>query len=78
MIIVLSLAIGICQLELGQFEDALATFQKMINDPNHLYHEQGIWYSALIHLQLNNTSQAQPLLQSISGDKTNYFYNKSK
>lgn len=71
------LALGICQMELGQYDQALTQFNGLIaaNDP--LFGEQAIWYAAMVKLKQGDAASCKALLEGIISNKGNQFYEKA-
>ena len=63
------LAIGICQLELEQFENASQTFTS-VNNP--LYKDQAQWYMAMTFLKQSDLTSARTILELIEKGDFNY------
>ncbi|MEM9921806.1 MAG: hypothetical protein AAF990_27125 [Bacteroidota bacterium] len=57
------LALGISQMELGLFEQALNSLRPLIDQADLLYFDQALWYSALAHLKLEQVAEAEKLLK---------------
>lgn len=60
------LFLGICQMELGQYEAARVAFGQI--SPTSLYGPHSDWYTALAWLQEEKLEAARPLLQKIAAD----------
>jgi|GEM_PF-2216504 len=73
----LRLAAGICRLELGQYDGALAHFQQLIDANDPLYKQQALWYSALAYLQKSDLVKSKSTLEEIVKDKEGQFYEKA-
>lgn len=74
----LRLATGICQLELGQYDEALSNFQRIVDANDPLYTEQAQWYSAMTQLRRNDPQAAKASLATIASSPGNYFAEKAK
>jgi tetratricopeptide (TPR) repeat protein len=59
------LALGICQLELGQYDQALAQFNALMDANDPLFGEQAIWYAAMVRLQQGNVAETKALLEKL-------------
>ena len=59
------LAAGICQLELKQYEEALAQFNVLIDAKDPLFGEQALWYGAMARLQQGNVTETSVLLEKL-------------
>ncbi|MCC6726593.1 MAG: tetratricopeptide repeat protein [Saprospiraceae bacterium] len=69
------LAMGICQLELKQYDQALTQFSALIEAKDPLFGEQALWYSAMTKLQQGSTTEAKTLLVKMLTDyQTGVFY----
>lgn len=71
-------ALGICYLESGQFDQAMAQFDKLKGKKDPLFGEQALWYSAMVKLKQGDTTGCKAILQTILLDEDNYFYEKAK
>jgi thioredoxin-like negative regulator of GroEL len=65
----IQLALGICQLELGENEKAKQTFS-VIDNPS--CQEKAQWYLAMIFLKQRDVRNAQTILENIEVDEPNY------
>jgi len=74
----LSLALGICKMELGQYESALSYFSNLTNKEFDLYKDHGLWYSALSKLKLEDTTAAKMYLQKLINMPESTFHTKAK
>ncbi|MCB2220186.1 MAG: tetratricopeptide repeat protein [Bacteroidetes bacterium] len=63
---------GICYIELEQFDNAVKSFEFVINDKDNLFVEQAEWYLGLIYLMNNQKSQAIDQFNKIA--KSDSFY----
>ena len=71
------LAIGICQMEIGEFDQALTHFNALINANDPIFGEQAIWYAALAHLHKNNTEDCKKLLETLVKEPDSKYYEKA-
>jgi len=71
------LALGICQMEIAQFEKAIPIFEEIINNNGH-YTEHAIWYTAMAYLGLNDLVASKKLLNKIVENRDNYFYQQAQ
>lgn len=69
--------LGITQLELDKNNEAVETFNKLLQG-NNLDAYKGHWYLALSYLKLNNTSLAKQELQLILSDTANFKDKEAK
>lgn len=72
-----SFALGIAQMELEQWEQALPYFQQLIDSKDILYAQNAKWYMALSLYQLGRMEEAQTLLSELSQDKQARFSKKA-
>lgn len=72
---ILSLYVGISQMELDQYEDAEKTFDMLIAS-NTLNASKGYWYKALLYLKANEIDKTITLLRMISSESL-YNYQKA-
>lgn len=70
------LYLGISQLELNNFEDALNTFDKLITSQT-LDYSKGYWYKALVYLKMGDTKNAIKQLEIISNNSKNYNFKEA-
>ena len=68
---------GICYIELEQFDDALESFEFVINDKDNLFVEQAEWYLGLIYLMNNQKSQALVQFGKIA-ESSSYYAAQAK
>ena len=74
----IGIAIGICKIEMQQYEEALPYFAKIINQEFDIYKDQALWYTALINLKQQDLGSARPLLQDLAGNSKSHFYQQAK
>ncbi len=63
---------GLCDLELGRYNRAIPTFQKIRATPNNAWAEEATWYLALTYLRQNNRNQCIKTLRSIPQNSGRY------
>lgn len=63
---------GVCYIELEQYDEAISSFNFVINDKDNLFVEQAEWYLGLIYLMNNQKSQALKQFKKISGSDSYY------
>jgi tetratricopeptide (TPR) repeat protein len=68
----LILAIGICQLELDQLDNAGQTFQKILLNSSSPYKSQAEWYLALASLKKGDIAATKEILNGIIRNNTKY------
>ncbi|MDH7446935.1 tetratricopeptide repeat protein [Aquimarina sp. 2201CG14-23] len=68
---------GIALTELSEFDQALKQFDKLSNS-NTLQSKKANWYKALVFLKQKNKSELKKVLQTITGDKSNYKYKEAQ
>jgi hypothetical protein len=66
---------GLCYLEKNSFNNAIASFQKVINEKDNLFIEQAQWYMALSLLKTNELKNAYAILNQII--ESNGYYQKN-
>ena len=57
---------GICNMELGIYEQAIHYFKLPINQDNMMFGQQSNWYLALCYLKTNQINKAKKILERIS------------
>lgn len=67
---------GISEMELGQFDNAHATFDQLRNS-NLIDAPMGTWYKALLYLKMNDSEKAKKLLMQISASSSHYKYKEA-
>lgn len=67
---------GLCYQQLGNFSEAILSFQNVINEKDNLFIEQAEWFKALCQLN-TNTSKAYLSLNAIL-DKKGYYSKNAK
>ena len=72
------LAAGICEMELGNFQNAISYFQPIIEVDNPLIVDQAIWYSALANVKLGNVEAARSLFEILAGDAGRDYSEEAK
>ncbi|AXO81373.1 tetratricopeptide repeat protein [Olleya aquimaris] len=70
------LYLGITQLELGKHEEAIATFDKILESDS-IDFSKGYWYKALVYLKLDNIVEVKKQLKIILKDKNHYMYEEA-
>ena len=68
---------GICYIELEQFNNAIESFEFVINDKDNLFVEQAEWYMGLIYLMNNQKNEAISQFNKISTSES-YYANQAK
>lgn len=68
---------GISEMELGQFDNAHASFDQLRNS-DLIDAPMGTWYKALLYLKMNDSEKAKVLLTQISASSSNYKYKEAK
>lgn len=63
---------GICYIELGQYDNAIGSFEFVINDNNNLFVEQADWYLGLIYLMNKQKDKAIEQFNKISESESYY------
>ena len=66
---------GLCYLEKNNFDNAIMSFQKVIDEKDNLFTEQAEWYMALCFLKTNETKNAFTILNRIV--ETKGYYQKN-
>ena len=64
---------GICYIELGQLDDAIEAFEKVVDADNSLFVEQAEWYLGLIYLMNNQKKDAVKHFTEISDSSYSYY-----
>jgi tetratricopeptide (TPR) repeat protein len=72
------LALGICQLELGQYDQALAQFNALMDANDPLFGEQATWYAAMTKLQQEDIVGCKALLEGILSNQEGQYQEKAK
>jgi TolA-binding protein len=67
---------GLCAIELGNYNVAERSFQKVIQDCVSPYNLHAQWYLSLTYLKINDYKQAKPLLLNLAKDP--YYASKAK
>ena len=67
--------LGIAQMELGRFELAEQTFEKLINSADLVDADHGHWYKALLYLKKGDVDRTKTVLEKIITEK---LYNHQK
>ena len=70
------LYMGAAQLELDQYAQALASFNKVSRSES-LDAHMGYWYTAMVFLKQGNKNQAIRALKRVESDSTNYKYKQA-
>jgi|GEM_PF-5880530 len=65
------LLLGIAQFETGASKEALTQFKALLAEDSELFNDHAKWYAALTYLQLDQSAEAKPLLQSLT-NQTEY------
>lgn len=71
------LALGICQLELGQYDQALLQFNALLDANDPLFGEQARWYAALAKLGKGDVAGCKALLEGFLSDRESQFHQKA-
>lgn len=64
--------LGLCQLELGNYFEAVSNFKKVSKGEFSYYQEHSKWYLALTYLKMNNLSEAEKIFKEFSLHKSIY------
>ena len=70
-------ALGICQMELGNWEKAISNFQPLIEEKDILYAENAQWYVALALIKLDKLEEAKTYLNQLKGNNNARFQQKA-
>ena len=73
----IQLYIGVSQLELGNYKDAIQTFDQLQNS-NTIDAHKAYWYTALTYLKQNDAEKAVKVLNILVQNSDNYNYEKAK
>lgn len=68
---------GICYIELEEFDNAIDSFEFVINDKDNLFVEQAEWYLGLIYLMNNQKAQALEQFNKIAKSES-FYANQAK
>ena len=68
---------GVCYIELEQYDEAISSFNFVINDKDNLFVEQAEWYLGLIYLMDDQKNQALEQFEKIS-DSESYYADQAK
>ncbi|MDC8002457.1 tetratricopeptide repeat protein [Aureisphaera galaxeae] len=71
------LYVGAAHIELGNYRQALATFDRLINS-NSLDAHKGYWYKALTYLKQENKEQCLEVLDIIAAEPTYFMHEDAK
>jgi tetratricopeptide (TPR) repeat protein len=63
---------GICYIQVTEYDKALADLDMVISIKDKDYETASIWYTALIHLKLENDDKAVPLLRELSNGASEF------
>lgn len=69
----IKLALGICHLELKNYDKAITVLKQASNQEGFLYQDQAQWYTALAYLQLDKVTESKSLLQQLVNNPKAYF-----
>jgi len=69
------MAKGNCEYQLKQYDNAIATFKKIVNN-NSGYSESATWYLALSYLKKDNKNQAVVYLKKLPSNSK--YFKKAK
>ncbi|MFK8103870.1 MAG: hypothetical protein AB8G15_15155 [Saprospiraceae bacterium] len=72
------LALGICALELANYQSAINSFSKLIDPADPVYETHAMWYAALAHLKLAEVENAANYLQKLSTDPKAFHHQEAK
>jgi len=64
---------GISYIETEQFDEAIESFQFIINENDNLYIEPAQWHLGLCYLKSKQTDKAEAQFMKIAGDSRNYY-----
>ncbi len=70
------LYLGLSQLELNEYDEALSSFQKLI-ESNSIDASKGYWYKGLAYLKMDDKVNAVDLFEKIVANTANYNYEKA-
>jgi tetratricopeptide (TPR) repeat protein len=73
----IQLYIGISQLELENYHEAIQTFDKLLNS-NTVDNHKAYWYTSLTYLKQNDAEKAKKVLNTLIENPTNYNYEKAR
>ena len=68
---------GVANMQLEQYNNALAAFDKMIQS-NSIDHSKGLWFKALLYLKKGNKTEAKITLTKIVKDTQNFKFKEAK
>lgn len=71
------LALGICHMEITEFEKAIQIFTEMKKDKTSRYSDHATWYAAMAYLGIDDLASSKELLNEILKDRDNYFYEQA-
>lgn len=69
--------LGLCYLEMGEYNKSIDEFNLIIENNNNLYVEKSIWHAALCYIQIGDRQNAIKNLNLLL-NKNNIYYEKSK
>ncbi|MGC9344167.1 MAG: hypothetical protein ACP5E3_15805 [Bacteroidales bacterium] len=67
-----SFFLGLSQLELGNYFEAVSNFKKVLEGEFSYYREHSKWYLALTYLKMDNLSEAEKIFTEFSQEKSIY------
>lgn len=73
----IQLYVGISQLELGNYQDAIQTFDKLLAS-NTIDNHKAYWYTSLTYLKQNDAEKAKKVLRTLLENPSNYNYEKAR
>jgi len=73
----IQLYIGVLQLELENYHEAIQTFDQLLQSNTIDYHK-AYWYTALVYLKQNDAENAKKILKTLIENPANYNYEKAK
>jgi tetratricopeptide (TPR) repeat protein len=69
---------GIAYIETQRYQDAIATFNRILKDGDNLFTEHARWFLGLTYLRINETDKAINTFESIINDPGNYYHEEAK
>lgn len=69
---------GVSYIQAEEHQKALTDFQFVIKKNDEAYHDASIWYTALLHLKMEDEQKAIPLLESLSDGDSEFADTSNK
>lgn len=63
---------GLAYMEIEMFDEAILSFQKVLDDGNSLFVEQSKWYQGLCYLKSDRLQDAKVIFANLSGEGSTY------